>query len=174
LQADANELETAILNLALNARDAMTTGGKTVRHAVMLAVSDCGGGVAQETIQQAFEPFFTTKQHGAGAGLGLSQVHGFTKQSGGHVKVYSQVGEGTTVKIYLPRFTHDEAIQTVERGAPETSVQGTETILVVEDEEDVRTFVTTILREGGSVCLRPLMRTRRSSNCGRIPQWLCC
>ena len=116
---------------------------------VMLAVSDCGVGMAQETIQRAFEPFFTTKKHGTGAGLGLSQVHGFIKQSGGHVKIYSEIGEGTTVKIYFPRFTYDGAVQTVERAAPETSVQGTETILVVEDEEDVRTFVTTILRERG-------------------------
>jgi signal transduction histidine kinase len=169
LQADANELETAILNLVLNARDAMPIGGKlTIETSnaflddaysrreelspgqyVMLAVSDCGVGMAQETIQQAFEPFFTTKQHGAGTGLGLSHVHGFIKQSGGHVKIYSEIGEGTTVKIYLPRFTHAEGVQTVEQGVPETAVQGTETILVVEDEEDVRTFVTTILRERG-------------------------
>jgi signal transduction histidine kinase/CheY-like chemotaxis protein len=169
MQADANELETTILNLALNARDAMPTGGKltietsnafldeaysrrervTPGQYVMLAVSDCGVGMAQETIQQAFEPFFTTKTHGTRAGLGLSQVHGFIKQSGGHVKLYSEIGEGTTVKIYLPRFTDGEAVQTVEPGAPETAVRGTETILVVEDEEDVRTFVTTILRERG-------------------------
>ncbi len=169
MQADANELETAILNLVLNARDAMPTGGKltietsnvflddaysrrqgvTPGQYVMLAVSDCGVGMGQETIQQAFEPFFTTKAHGTRAGLGLSQVHGFIKQSGGHVKIYSEIGEGTTVKIYLPRFTDGEAVQTVEQGAPETAVRGTETILVVEDEEDVRTFVTTILRERG-------------------------
>jgi signal transduction histidine kinase/CheY-like chemotaxis protein len=169
MQADANELETAILNLVLNARDAMPTGGKltietsnvilddaysrregvTPGQYVMLAVSDCGVGMGQETIQQAFEPFFTTKTHGIRAGLGLSQVHGFIKQSGGHVKIYSEIGEGTTVKIYLPRFTDGEAVQTVEQGAPETAVRGTETILVVEDEEDVRTFVTTILRERG-------------------------
>jgi signal transduction histidine kinase len=169
MQADANELETAILNLVLNARDAMATGGKltietsnvilddaysrregvTPGEYVMLAVSDCGVGMGQETIQQAFEPFFTTKAHGTRAGLGLSQVHGFIKQSGGHVKIYSEIGEGTTVKIYLPRFTDGEAVQTVEQGAPETAVRGTETILVVEDEEDVRTFVTTILRERG-------------------------
>lgn len=169
-QADANELETAILNLVLNARDATPMGGKvtietsnaflddaysrreelTSGQYVLLAVSDCGVGMAQETIQQAFEPFFTTKKkHGTGTGLGLSQVHGFIKQSGGHVKIYSEIGEGTTVKIYLPRFTHDEAVQTAEQGAPETSVHGTETILVVEDEEDVRTFVTAILRERG-------------------------
>jgi signal transduction histidine kinase/CheY-like chemotaxis protein len=169
LQADANELETTILNLVLNARDAMPTGGKlTIETSnvflddaysrreglspgqyVMLAVSDCGVGMSQETIQQAFEPFFTTKQHGAGTGLGLSQVHGFIRQSGGHVKIYSEIGEGTTVKIYLPRFIHAEGVQTVEQGPAETAVQGIETILVVEDEEDVRTFVTTILRERG-------------------------
>jgi signal transduction histidine kinase len=169
-QADANELETAILNLVLNARDAMPIGGQvtietsnvflddaysrreelTPGQYVLLAVSDCGAGMARETIQQAFEPFFTTKKkHGTGTGLGLSQVHGFIKQSGGHVKIYSEIGEGTTVKIYLPRFTHDKTVQTVQPGPPETAVQGTETILVVEDEEDVRTFVTTILRERG-------------------------
>ena len=135
-QADANELETAILNLVLNARDAMPMGGQvtietsnaflddaysrreelTPGQYVLLAVSDCGIGMAQETIRQAFEPFFTTKKkHGTGTGLGLSQVHGFIKQSGGHVKIYSEIDEGTTVKIYLPRFTHDKAVRTVER-----------------------------------------------------------
>jgi CheY-like chemotaxis protein len=169
MQADANELETAILNLVVNARDAIPIGGKltietsnvflddaysrreglTPGQYVMLAVSDGGVGMAKETIEQAFEPVFTTKKLGMGTGLGVSQVHGFIKQSGGHIKIYSEIGEGTTVKIYLPRFSHGEAVQTVEQGATETAVQGTETILVVEDEEDVRTFVTTILRERG-------------------------
>jgi signal transduction histidine kinase len=167
--ADANELETAILNLVLNARDAMPTGGKltietsnaflddaysqreglTPGQYVMIAVSDSGVGMTQETMQQAFEPFFTTKEHGQGTGLGLSQVHGFIKQSGGHVKIYSELGEGTTVKIYLPRFLDTKIPQSVEQSTPEAAVQGTDTILVVEDDVDVRTFVTTILRERG-------------------------
>jgi CheY-like chemotaxis protein len=168
-QADANELETTILNLALNARDAMPAGGKlTVETGnaflddaysrseglnpgqyVMLAVSDSGIGMTQDTIQQAFEPFFTTKEHGRGTGLGLSQVHGFIKQSGGHVKIYSEVGEGTTVKIYLPRFTDAKTSLWVEPASVETGVQGSETILLVEDEVDVRKFVATILGEKG-------------------------
>jgi signal transduction histidine kinase/ActR/RegA family two-component response regulator len=168
-QADANELETTILNLVLNARDAMPGGGKltietgnsflddvysrreglTPGQYVMLAVSDSGIGMTQETIQQAFEPFFTTKQQGRGTGLGLSQAHGFIKQSGGHVKIYSEVGEGTTVKIYLPRFTNGDASALVEQTTPETAIRGSETILVVEDDEDVRRFVVTILGERG-------------------------
>jgi PAS domain S-box-containing protein len=168
--ADPNQLEVAILNLAVNARDAMPGGGKlTIETAnvlldelyastqaevlpgqyVMLAVSDNGKGMASDVRARAFDPFFTTKEVGHGTGLGLSQVYGFVKQSRGHVKIYSEVGEGTTVKIYLPRFhaesseAREDAIAPMVRGARH------ETILVVEDDEDVRTYSTDTLRELG-------------------------
>ena len=168
--ADPNQLEIAILNLAVNARDAMSSGGKlTIETAnvhlderyvsgqaevlpgqyVMLAVTDNGMGMPPEVMAKAFDPFFTTKDIGHGTGLGLSQVYGFVKQSRGHVKIYSEVGEGTTIKIYLPRF-HAEAEAVDERPAtPVARGKGYETVLVVEDEEDVRTYSTETLRELG-------------------------
>ena len=168
--ADPNQLEVAIINLAVNARDAMPTGGKLTietanvhldeRYAaaqvevlpgqyILLAVTDNGTGMPADVKAKAFDPFFTTKDIGQGTGLGLSQVYGFVKQSRGHVKIYSEVGEGTTVKIYLPRFhsasdeAEDEAVRPVARG------KRSETILVVEDDEDVRNYSADTLRELG-------------------------
>ncbi|MGY3618294.1 response regulator [Bradyrhizobium sp. USDA 10063] len=168
--ADSNQLEVAILNLAVNARDAMPKGGKlTIETAnvhldeiyaaaqaevlpgqyVLLAVSDTGVGMTADTKAKAFDPFFTTKDVGHGTGLGLSQVYGFVKQSRGHVKIYSEVGEGTTVKIYLPRHHADapEEEETGERGIARG--RHSEIVLVVEDDEDVRTYSTESLRELG-------------------------
>ncbi len=165
VEADPGELETAILNLAVNARDAMYDGGKLTVEAsnsyideaycrqnpdahagqyVQIAVTDTGTGMAAETIERAFEPFFTTKQSGQGTGLGLSQVYGFVRQSGGHVKIYSELGEGTTVKIYLRRFTGKyspppEIKSELKRGRPD------ECILVVEDDTEVRAYVVETL-----------------------------
>ncbi|NIJ09481.1 PAS domain S-box-containing protein [Sphingomonas vulcanisoli] len=171
IEADPNQLESAILNLAVNARDAMPQGGSLVietanahldkqyaeAHAdvapgqyVVLAVTDTGSGMARETIERVFEPFFTTKEVGRGTGLGLSMIYGFVKQSGGHIKIYSKIDKGTTVKIYLPRL---KAVQEdVEDVRPSQDVEpshGQETILVVEDDEDVRAYTVEILRELG-------------------------
>ncbi|HEY3784165.1 MAG TPA: PAS domain S-box protein [Steroidobacteraceae bacterium] len=166
---DTNQLETALLNLTINSRDAMQRVGKltvetanafldetyAAEHAevaagqyVMIAVSDTGAGMSREVAARAFDPFFTTKSDGQGTGLGLSQVFGFVKQSGGHVKIYSEPGEGTTVKIYLPRFAANAPITAVEPLAVSESAEG-ESILVVEDDEDVRTFAVEMLTSLG-------------------------
>jgi len=168
--ADPSQIENAILNLAVNARDAMGEDGKltietanshlddsyaathaevTAGQYVMIAVSDTGSGMPAEIMDRAFEPFFTTKPVNKGTGLGLSQVFGFVKQSGGHVKIYSEPGEGTTIKIYLPRFFGaEEAVMPAVRGdGPARPV--TETILVVEDDARVRASTTDALRELG-------------------------
>lgn len=169
--ADPNQLESAILNLAVNARDAMPGGGRlTIETAnafldegyaarqaevapgqyVVLCISDSGTGMSREVLAQAFEPFFTTKDVGHGTGLGLSQVYGFVKQSGGHVKIYSEPGEGTTVKIYLPRLLAAvEDAQPAERTQQEAKGSRSETILVVEDDQDVRHHSVEILSELG-------------------------
>lgn len=167
---DASQLENAVLNLAVNARDAMPEGGKlTIEtanthldegymvhhpdvapgHYVLVAVTDTGGGMPPEVVAKAFDPFFTTKAAGKGTGLGLSQVFGFVKQSRGHVAIYSEPGEGTTVKIYLPRQFGDkeEAEATDEKGEP--ARKPSETILVVEDDERVRAVTVEALRELG-------------------------
>jgi CheY-like chemotaxis protein/anti-sigma regulatory factor (Ser/Thr protein kinase) len=168
--ADPNQIESAILNLAVNARDAMPEGGRlTIETAnshldegyaaahhetapgqyVMIAISDTGTGMSKEAVEKAFEPFFTTKEQGRGTGLGLSQVYGFVKQSGGHVKIYSEPGQGTTVRMYLPRHTGDEAVAAEPAPAVIPSAQHAETILVVEDDDDVRANSVANLRELG-------------------------
>jgi signal transduction histidine kinase/CheY-like chemotaxis protein len=170
--ADANQLENALLNLTLNARDAMPNGGKiTVETAncyldeayvsslpepvrpgqyVMVAVADTGVGMDTETIKRAFDPFFTTKSVGKGTGLGLSQVYGFVRQSDGHVKIYSETGEGTTVKIYLPRSRAEEGtIADFSETHPNPNAVGVEVVLVVEDDETLRDYTTEILGELG-------------------------
>ena len=168
--ADPSQVENAILNLAVNARDAMGEGGKlTIETAnshlddnyaaahteviagqyVMIAVTDTGSGMSPEVIAKAFEPFFTTKGINKGTGLGLSQVFGFVKQSGGHVKIYSEPGEGTTVRIYLPRFFGAEGADLPTDPAETAARPATETILVVEDDERVRASTTDAIRELG-------------------------
>ena len=164
-EADPAQLENALVNLALNARDAMPDGGKltietrnvlldddyaaaqaevTPGHYVMLAVTDTGFGMPPEVRQHAFEPFFTTKDVGAGSGLGLSMVYGFAKQSGGHVAIYSEVGEGTTIKLYLPRSIKTEVIETNSASDEVPAARG-ESVLVVEDDPEVRTLVIALL-----------------------------
>jgi signal transduction histidine kinase/ActR/RegA family two-component response regulator len=174
--ADAQGLESAIINLAVNARDAMPGGGKlTIETAnclldeayaasrpdviagqyVMIAVADTGAGMPPDVIDRAFDPFFTTKPAGYGTGLGLSQVHGFIKQSGGTIAIYSEIGRGTTVKLYLPRFNAAvEAAPSLRRDASAVprSANG-ETILVVEDEPEVRRLAIDMLRELGYATL---------------------
>jgi len=171
VEVDANQLENALLNLAINARDAMPDGGKlTIETAnthldshytardvevtpgqyVLISVSDTGNGMDAETLAHAFEPFFTTKEVGRGTGLGLSMVYGFIKQSGGHVRIYSEPDHGTSVKIYLPRFRGTTGT-TAPHAPTELVPQGCvhETILVCEDDENVRAYTVEVLRELG-------------------------
>ena len=164
---DPNQVENTVLNLAINARDAMPEGGKltlevanahlddayalahsevTPGQYVMLAVTDTGTGMTLEVLRRVFEPFFTTKPEGKGTGLGLAQAFGFTKQSGGHIKIYSELGHGTTIKLYLPR-TRREA-DALDRALP-AAEGGSEHILVVEDDEGVRAAVADMLGELG-------------------------
>jgi PAS domain S-box-containing protein len=172
VEADPNELESTILNLAVNARDAMQAGGRltietsnslidetyAATHAevrpgqyVSVAISDTGSGMDSQTIARAFEPFFTTKAIGKGTGLGLSQVYGFVKQSGGHVKIYSELDHGTTVRIYLPRFSGNHTGMEGDNAPALPIPEGTreEVILVIEDDADVRATSVEILRELG-------------------------
>ena len=164
-EADAAELEAALINLAVNARDAMPDGGKmTIETSnaylddvycreqadvrpgqyVLIPVSDTGAGMSKEVIDRAFEPFFTTKASGQGTGLGLSQVYGFAKQLGGHVKIYSELGEGTTVKMYLRR--HAGALApSVQRTTEPAQARTGECVLVVEDDAEVRSYVVDAL-----------------------------
>jgi PAS domain S-box-containing protein len=166
--ADPSQLENALLNLAINARDAMDGAGKlTIEVAntrldeayaransdaapgdyVVLSVTDTGTGMPPEIIAQVFEPFFSTKPEGRGTGLGLSMVYGFTRQSGGHVKVYSEVGHGTTIRLYLPRSQGVE--DTILPLSDQPVVGGNETVLVVEDDEAVRATVVEMLADLG-------------------------
>lgn len=167
---DRAQLESAILNLAVNARDAMDGIGKlTIETAnvfldrqyadahsevdpgqyVMVAVTDTGCGMPADVINKAFDPFFTTKEVGQGTGLGLSQVHGFAKQSNGHVKIYSEVGVGTTVKLYLPRDVSKTEESIVPASLEYTPPASRRRVLVVEDDSDVREFVVSVLQELG-------------------------
>ncbi len=170
---DAGQLESAILNLCVNARDAMPDGGKltietgnahlddayaashnevTAGQYVMVSVTDTGTGMPPDVVNRAFDPFFTTKGVGKGTGLGLSQVFGFVKQSRGHVKIYSEPGEGTVIKMYLPRFYGAEGGASDYASATPTDLpraQGEEIILVVEDEDRVRHMSVDSLRELG-------------------------
>jgi PAS domain S-box-containing protein len=170
---DPAQVENAVLNLAINARDAMDGSGKLTIEVgnvfldddyarqhdeveagqyVMLAVSDTGSGIPADILQQVFEPFFTTKPVDKGTGLGLSMVYGFVKQSGGHIKIYSEVGEGTTIKLYFPRSVEREDVLVVnDHGA---IVGGSETILVAEDDEQVRVTVVELLTDLGYKVLK--------------------
>jgi CheY-like chemotaxis protein len=170
VEADSNQLDIALLNLAINARDAMPSGGKLTIEAanaildreycqsnpevspgqyVMLSVSDTGAGMTKDVLSRAFEPFFTTKELGHGTGLGLSQVYGFVKQSSGHIKIYSEVGQGTTVKIYLPRFFGTNEVNQLVDGDLLGQGEDGETILIVEDDDDVRAYLTDVVRSLG-------------------------
>lgn len=168
-RTDANQLESALLNLCINARDAMPHGGKLIVETdngeldetytrehpelepgdyVVLNVTDTGTGMAASTIEKVFEPFFTTKPVGQGTGLGLSMIYGFVRQSGGHVRVYSELGRGTTVKLFVPRF-QGELEQITDLEIADTPRGAGETVMVVEDDTSVRMIVTEVLGEIG-------------------------
>jgi signal transduction histidine kinase/DNA-binding response OmpR family regulator len=165
---DPGQIENAILNLGINARDAMPAGGRLTIEAgnallddeyarvhedvqpgqyVMVGVTDTGSGIAPHLLERVFEPFFSTKPEGKGTGLGLSMVYGFVKQSGGHVKIYSEPDQGTTIKIYLPRVFQVEDTRTDETAAPAHG--GSETVLVVEDDDEVRETAVGLLADLG-------------------------
>ncbi len=168
--ADPAQFESALVNLAINARDAMRTGGSLTIETenkqlddayaagnaevaagdyVMLAVSDTGTGMAPDVLARVFEPFFTTKPPGEGSGMGLSMVYGFARQSQGHIKIYSELGRGTTVRLYLPRTDSSAAAAAGTTSATLPTAKGGECILVVEDNPDVRKVVVSQLRELG-------------------------
>jgi CheY-like chemotaxis protein len=172
---DPHQLESAILNLAINARDAMPDGGAlTIETAnayldstyaaahsdvdpgqyVAICVSDTGTGMPADVIAQAFDPFFTTKPIGQGTGLGLSMVYGFAKQSQGHVRIYSEINKGTVLKIYLPRYYGDAEAETRDQDLTPLHRAGTgETVLVVEDEAVVRALIVEVLQDLGYTAL---------------------
>ncbi len=175
VKADPGQVEQVVMNLVVNARDAMTTGGRltietanadlaedetgqhgivVAGHYVMLSVSDTGAGMDQETVARAFEPFFTTKEPGQGTGLGLAMVYGIIKQSGGDIRVFTEPGQGTTFKIYFPRLESGE--ETARESAPfslRPGGTGTETILVLEDEMALRALVRQVLVRRGYTVL---------------------
>ena len=168
---DPNQLENALINLALNARDAMPRGGKLVIETanrfldaafvgslpepiepgeyVMIAVADTGAGMDEDTRKRAFDPFFTTKEIGKGTGLGLSQVYGFTRQSAGQAQIESEPDRGTVVRIYLPRQSAAPAASKEVDRKPFVQAGGRESVLVVEDDDAVRAYTAEILRELG-------------------------
>ncbi len=170
---DANQLENALLNLCINARDAMPDGGKitietgnrwldarTARdhgleagQYVSVCVSDTGTGIDKATLERVFDPFFTTKPIGQGTGLGLSMVYGFARQSNGHVRIYSEVGAGTMVCLYLPRHLGDEEVEEIGGEPGVAHVAAGKTVLVVDDEPTVRMLVVDALAEQGHACL---------------------
>ena len=188
IMADPGQIENALLNLAVNARDAMPAGGRLIIETaraqidkshtaafadalpgnyVTLGVTDTGTGMTPEVRQRAFEPFYTTKGPGAGSGLGLSMVYGFVKQSGGHVQLYSERGHGTTVRLYLPARESRASAAARPAGGPVASAALGETILVVEDDPRVRRVAVRRLKElgyavieadGGPAALRILDR----------------
>lgn len=158
VEVDAAQFETALLNAAFNARDAMPTGGRltlaTANHqdpdlgdCIIVSIADTGTGMSRETLDRAFEPFFTTKPVGKGTGLGLSQIHGFAAQSGGRAEIHSESGSGTTIRLILPRSR--KAVQAaLSQGADRTGVRGT-TVLLVEDNDQVRDFAQALLEDLG-------------------------
>jgi len=186
--ADRGQLEQVVVNLAVNARDAMPKGGSLIfelqnvelddayaaTHAevepgpyVLLAISDTGTGMDAETQKRIFEPFFTTKEAGKGTGLGLSTVHGIVLQSGGSIGVYSEPGRGTTFKVYLPRFAGDAAVRRPVSGVHPALPTGSETVLVVEDEAAIRQLTKLILQKAGYTVLlaeRPVAAERIASS----------
>ncbi len=174
IAADPAQMESAILNLAINARDAMPKGGSltietknvtldedyaalnpeaTSGDYVQIAVSDSGTGMSPDVLHRVFDPFFTTKEVGKGSGLGLSMVYGFVKQSSGHIKIYSEIGQGTSIRIYLPKVDSGSATATTENEVPIENTRGSETILVTEDAESVRDYVTQQLESLGYTVL---------------------
>ena len=172
VEVDANQLENALLNLAVNARDAMPMGGTlTIGTAngvidgaepgfetspgdyVVLTVSDTGTGMSQATMARVFEPFFTTKEAGKGTGLGLSMVYGFVKQSGGHLQIESELGQGTRLTLFLPRYDGAPVGDTVASADPAELARHEETVLVVEDDADVRAYSCDVLGELGYTVL---------------------
>jgi PAS domain S-box-containing protein len=186
---DPGQLEDALLNLCLNARDAMPHGGRlTIETAnaridpdsaseygdveagqyVVITVTDTGSGIAPEDLNRVFDPFFTTKEFGRGTGLGLSMVYGFVKQSRGHIKIYSEVGHGTAIKIYLPRATRIDG-EPEESPAPPADILGTEKILLVEDDEFVRKYATNQLTALGYQVLSARNGAEALELLGQVP-----